>query len=242
MRKHSSVLWLMIQSSFKKILLLLAGMVVVELALFWRAVGQMQASNYGLEQAFSEGRIAWVAAFGLIFMTMLLCLTGAERGGSRTGYTLQRLSVSEKTVFLWQAVYNASCYLLLWIVQVVAASGLGHLYTNMAEPDMVTKQTVALAFYRSDFLHSLLPMMELNRWLCNLALLVGLGLTSAYFTYAQRRRRGNGELLSLMGLTLVCFNGWMGAQVKNLLLGGFSMILGIMVLWDVYKKEAADEG
>ncbi len=241
MNKHSSVLWLMIQSTFMKILALLAGMVAAEFVLFWKAFRQLKYDDYGLEQVISEGHIAWVAAVGLIIMTALLCLTGAERGGGRTGYTLQRLSISEKSVFLWQAVYNASCYLLLWVVQVVAAVGMGHLYTRIADPGMVTGQTMFLAFYRSEFLHSLLPMAEVTRWLRNVALLMGLGLSSAYFTYAQRRRRGNGELLSLIGLTLVCFNGWVGARSNDLLLGGFSLVLSAMVLWGVYKKEAADE-
>lgn len=241
MNKHSSVLWLMIQSTFTKIVGLLAGMVAVEFVLFWQAVLHMKSSNYGLEQAISQGRIPWVAAAGLILMTALLCLTGAERSGGRTGYTLQRLAISEKSVFVWQAVYNASCYLLLWAVQVVAAVGLGHLYMKIADPAMVTGQTIFLAFYRSEFLHSLLPMAEMTRWLRNIALLVGLGMSSAYFTYAQRRRRGNGELLSLLGLTLLFFSASVGSRGNDRLLGLASLATIVMIWWAVYKKEAADE-
>lgn len=204
MNKHSSVLWLMIQSTFWKVLALLTGTAVVQAFLFQRAVKQLSSSNYGLEQALVRGHIAGVAGIGFLCITAVLCMTGAERGREKTGYTLQRLSISEKMVLLWQAVYNGSCYLLLWASQVLVMMGLAQWYTRIADPAMVTSQTVFLAYYRNEYLHGLLPMAEMDHWFRNGIMLVALGVSSAYFTYAQRRRQKNGELITMV-LTVLLF-------------------------------------
>ena len=241
MREHGSVLWLMIQSTFGKILAVLAGTAVVQAFLFQRAVQQLKPGEYGLEQALTRGHTAGIAGLGFLAITVFLCLTGAERGREKTGYTLQRLSVSEKMVLLWQAIYNGSCYLLLWASQVVVVLALSHWYTQIADPAMVTSQTIFLAFYRHEYLHGLLPMAEMEHWIRNLMLLLGLGLSSAYFTYAQRRRRKNGQLLTMILLVLLFFRDHINSGGTEGLVIVVSIICIGKILWNLQREGEAHE-
>ena len=65
MNKHSSILWLMIQSSFDKVLALLVGIAAVQACVFPWGVQQLQPGNYGLEQALREGHMAGSPAWAL---------------------------------------------------------------------------------------------------------------------------------------------------------------------------------
>lgn len=243
MNKHSSVLWLMIQSTFSKVLMLLAGTAAAQAILFRRAVQQLSSSNYGLEQALERGHIAGVAGIGFLGITAVLCMTGAERGREKTGYTLQRLSISEKSVLLWQAVYNGSCYLLLWASQVLVMMGLAQWYTRIADPAMVTSQTVFLAYYRNEYLHGLLPMAEMDHWFRNGIMLIALGLSSAYFTYAQRRRRKNGELITMVLTVLLLFCDHINSSAEWLvsLISFLCIFFVVIMLWKLNREEEAYE-
>lgn len=243
MNKHSSILWLMIQSSFDKVLALVVGIAAVQACVFPWGVQQLQPGNYGLEQALREGHMAGIAGVGFVCMTAILCLTGAERGSGRTGYTLQRLSVSEKTVLLWQAIYNGSCYLLLWASQILVTMGLARWYTQIADPSMVTGQTDFLAYYRNEYLRGLLPMMEMGGWIRNILMLIALGLSSAYFTYAQRRRQKNGELITMVMIVLIFFCRQIGEELEwvAILISFLCFSSIVKMLWSIKREEEADE-
>ena len=76
MNKHSSILWLMIQSSFSKIMALLTGISAVQMALFVWAFQQLSVAEYSLEQTLVQGQAARVAAVGFLGVTWLLTRTG----------------------------------------------------------------------------------------------------------------------------------------------------------------------
>lgn len=245
MNRRSSVLWLMIQSSFSKIVTLLAGVSAVQLVLFVWALRHLSVAEYGLEQALEQGYVGKVAAVGFLGMTWLLSQTGTQKNG-QIGYTLGRLSISEREVFWWQALYNGGCYLILWAAQVLTMLGLGVLYTKMADPSMVTSQTILLACYRSDYLSSLLPLVNMSRWLWMVILLVGLALASAYYPYAKRRGIAGNELVTLAVLTVFGFTespiaayGSVRGAFHMEFLPMISFIVIAMVLWQVLRKEAS---
>lgn len=204
MKKHLSVFMLMARSSFYKILGLLAAAAAVEGVLFWLALrrGPVQGS-FGLELVIEDSHMIWVFGVCFLLMTLLLALTGCE-GKSKCGYTLQRLSVSGRWVFFWQSVYNVLCYLLLWAVQILVAVALCRLYERLAAPEYVSGQTVFLAFYRSDFLHSLLPFEDAVFWVRNAAFALSLGICAARFPLAQRAGKRFTE-----GIVLVCGVFWL---------------------------------
>lgn len=177
MKKHLSVFMLMARSTVYKIIVLLAVMAAVEGGLFWLALSRgPTSSGFSLERVVQDGRMVWV--FGICFLLLTVLLSRACRRISGS-YTALRLSVSGGWVAFWQSVYNVLCYLLFWAVQILIAVVLCRLYTARAPAEYVTGQTVFLAFYRSKFLHSLLPFEDAVFWVRNLVMALALGVCAA---------------------------------------------------------------
>ena len=133
MKRHGSVLMLAARGSLGKALLVCAATAAAELGLFWAALGRAaeraaelaalppeeaayrQMENaWSLEQVFTDSRISWVFALGLLALCAILCLNGGGLSGGRTGYTLRRLRVREQTVGVWFAVYGAAVLVIYW--------------------------------------------------------------------------------------------------------------------------------
>lgn len=211
MKKHISVFMLMARSTIYKLLGLLILMAAVEGILFWLILSRGALEDgFSLELVIRQSRIIWVFGVCFLLMTLLLSLTGCE-GKSRCGYTLRRLSVSERWVFVWQSVYNVLCYLLLWAVQILTVIALCRLYEAKAAPEYVSGQTVFLAFYRSGFLHSLLPFEETVFWVRNAVFAVTLGICAARFPLAQRKGKRFSEIIVLAFGVLWLFSWEIGA-------------------------------
>ena len=186
MRQHLSVLTLLTRSTIYPIAVLLAVMAAVEAVLFSLAMGAN--GTLSLTGMIRSSRIVWVFGAAFLLLTVLLCRTGCEFG-SRQGYTLRRLSISERAVFAWQWGYNTACYLLLWWWQALIAFALCLWYASQAGPELVGSQTIFLAFYRSELLHSLIPLEEVSRWVRNGVMALGLGACAALEPFLQRRKK-----------------------------------------------------
>ena len=168
-----------------------------------------------------SSRIAWVFAVCFVAMAVLLSKTGCEYG-SKQGYMLKRLSVSERNVFVWQSIYNSFCFFMLWSVQTLLAYAFCKLYLAKVDPMLTSGQTIFLAFYRNNFLHSLLPLSEVSRWIRNILLLGCLGLAAAHFPYRQRRGKVEVTIIAMTSLSLF-FSRAIGSLGNDILI----MILSI---------------
>lgn len=204
MKQHTSVLMLLSRSTIYQLLLRLIGMILLECGLFYLVMQRKWSlvceGNIGLEGLLSRSGIYLVFIFVLIQTIGILSDAGVEKE-SKVGYTLRRLSVSEKTVVLWHWGYNSVCYLMLWWVQVLTALGLCLWYVKAAPAGVVNHQTIMLACYRNIPLHLLFPLADILGWLRNLSLVVSLGLLTAKFPYLSRRGKNNSWSIVLM---LVC--------------------------------------
>lgn len=242
MKKQLSVFNLMATSSIYKITGLFGIMGVIEFFLFRMIMlaGPNTNGTFHIEYVFKQSRTLWVFAAALLVLTIFLCLTGYETS-SKQGYTLKRLSISEKQVFVLQALYNTLCYFLLWSIQLFIVFLLGFYFIKKAPAEYVTNQTLFLAFYRSDFLHALLPFEDVMVWVKNILLFLSLGICSASFTFAQRRGKRAYELIGILGTTILFFTAPLG-KLEHIV---FSMLLcifcaGVAIL-RVLKKEGYDE-
>ena len=255
MKKYLSVFGLYARSSVYRVLGVLAVMGLAEAGLFLRKL-QTALADYNNPQGIDEfGRgpellhfeeildgchipLCFMLAF--ILITVFLCLPGTEFQ-SKTGYTLRRLSVSERRVLFIQWAYNMAVYVIILAVQALICFCLGLVYIQEAPAELVNNQTVFLAFYRSEFLHALLPLAEAGMWLRNAFLVIGLGFAAAEFSYNQRRK-GYGVAIVTLGLfTILSFRTEMGS---------FSSIFITMIVvatyvgnavYNLFRKEVADE-
>lgn len=194
MRKHLSVLALAARQTMGKVLALLAVMAAAETALFaWamsqgltRVIMDNETGPAPVEDLFDFGKIGWIYRIAMALLFTLLLLSGTELRGGKKGYTLRRLRISEAAAVLWEGGYNALCFLLLWAVQAALALGFCLWYAGTLDQAYVSGQSAFLAFYRSGFLHGLLPLADVSRWVRAFACLISLGLTTAMFGYYQR--------------------------------------------------------
>lgn len=211
MRRHSSVLALAARHTVGWAALLLTVTALGETALFWWALGSVgEGIPPALEQVLGQAHVPLVAAGTFLALCALLGLSGCELQGSRFGYTLRRLRVREETATLWFAGCNAVCLLALWGVQLAAALGCCALYRQAVAPDFVSRQTELLAFYRTGFLHSLLPMAEWSGYVRNVLLLLAMALSTACLGYRQRRRRVSPLPVLAAAVVVLTFSQEMG--------------------------------
>ena len=180
MKQHRSVFMLMTRSTVYYLLAILLAMTGLELALFFG----MTQSQPSMEQAVGHTGMFGVFCLALIALYRVLGGVGAEKS-TKLGYTIRRLQISERGVFLWQSVNNTLCFLVLWSVQVMVSFGLCLLYAAH-NPGVLSPQSILLAFYRSSFLPGVMPLGELTGWMCTVLYIIALGIASAAAPICQR--------------------------------------------------------
>ena len=242
MKKQLSVFNLMATSSIYKITALFGIMGIIEFFLFRRAMlagPDPGTGTFHIEYVFDHSLAFWIFAIALVILTVLLCLTGYETS-SKQGYTLMRLSISEKQVFLLQAIYNALCYFLLWSIQLLIVFILGFYFIKNAPAEYVTNQTLFLAFYRNDFLHALLPFEDIAIWVKNIVTFLAFGICSAGFTYAQRKGKRGYELLLLLASAIFFFAAPLGEYQRTIFSIGTNIFCIVVTAFRIFSKEGLD--
>jgi len=238
MKKYLSVFGLFAQSSIYKILGIILLMILAETGLFAYAyIPTMSSEGIGrFEHYIDTSHINLCLAAAFILITVILCLPGTEFS-SKVGYTLRRLSVSEKAVFFCQAIFNTISYLILWAVQVGILYAFSLWYTMKTPIEFVNNQSIFLAFYRSEFLHTILPLSEVMLWIRNILLFISLGFASAEFPYIQRRRKHSPFIVPLSIFMLLFFVTGIGG-VENIVSSIFLFVIVVCKsLYDIYHKE-----
>ena len=216
MKKHLSVFGFFARSSFFKVFLILLAMCAVEITFFhfelqdaleaYEVVGSGMPS---LERMFMRAATNVYFRVALVFISIVICLPGCAFK-SNTSYTLRRLSISERATFFHQAAYNTLVYMMLIAVQLITVFGLSQYYLSAVPKECISNQTILLAFYRNDFLHSLLPLEDVGLWIRNGLLVITFGLATAEYPYRQRRHKFSSTALALVVYTIVWFDQSIG--------------------------------
>ena len=179
------------------LLLAALGLLAVELIL----AGVCIARGTALTLSGSSLETALQHSFRAGIIALQVLLASSLGSNSRYSYTLQRLRVSERCVFLWSCVCNTLCFAVLWCVQIMAAVGAAFWNAKSAVYS-AGPQGVFVDFYRSGFLHGLLPLADGYGWARNALFVLALGCVTAYMQLGIRRK-GSRSWLVCMGLTLL---------------------------------------
>ena len=155
-----------------------------------------------VENAFGAAYYVILFAVGLFAVTFFLCRTGWETS-SKTGYTLRRLSISERQVFLWQAVYNALVYVIFWTSQVVLIFILARWHIALYNGGDFSE---FMLFFRSAFVRGFWSMEDSFGFVRNGLLCLMLGFTSARYPLAQRQGKRFGEIFPAFLITLAVWS------------------------------------
>ena len=163
-----SVLALLAQGSFYKVLTTTGIMMALECV------------------DFSLAPLCFLTVLGMVFL--ILCMMEGESGGVKSRYTWQRLQITQKHLFLLKTVYNVLCFILLFAAQTVMGIRSCYRYSLHIPRESLSPQLVFLAFYRREFLHCLLPMAEILKWIRNILLILAFSITAAADTSVRPRR------------------------------------------------------
>jgi hypothetical protein len=195
MRKHLSVFMLCIRSTIYKLMLIMLAMAAVEFAGF-KLSGMDRDWSFGLGKSSGLFGITFAAA---CLALVVICVLPSQKN-SRYGYTLRRLLISERSVFLWHSLSNICSFLILWGTQMALVFALSRLYAGSAAY-AEGPQGILVNFYRRDFLHSLFPLDEIPLWIRNFMYAVSLGFSCAYAQLALRH--GKKPVAAIMALIYI---------------------------------------
>lgn len=207
--REISIWTLLARGSIYKIFVVLVIMAVTEGCLFLsslnRSLRQTPLVNAGFVPVlnYSGAVIVFMAALCLVFTILYLCET--EHGGSRWGYTMDRLLVTDRHQILIKFVYNILCFVLLFGVQAWVGMWMCRIYAEQMPGELVSPQLTFLAFYQSSFLHNVIPLAENAKWVRNALMILGMSAELAL----ARRRRNSGVLSALPALSII----WMTEDV-----------------------------
>lgn len=173
MRKHRSMFMFFSRSSVYPVLGLLSILCVVQVILFRLAMNSGLYPTLEDTIVGSKLHLVYFVAFWVL-LGMMIGVTSSASGGME--YTLERLRISRWGIIGWSSVSNTLWFLVFWLVEALLVLGLSSYYLKVME--VGSQQALFLACYRSEFLHSLVPLREWTRWGRNMALTVGLGVST----------------------------------------------------------------
>lgn len=210
----------------------------------WTEDGQQnkQSLIVTIEDMFSISHTTKVFTVTFVLISIILCLTGCNFG-SRQDYTWKRLQVTEQAVFLIQTLYNCMVMMLFIALQIMIAYGLCRYYVSVVEYG-VTSQSIFLAFYRSTFLHSILPLEASLKWIANGLTMLALGFAGAMFPYRQRRQKISIHMIFMVSIACIFFPCELGKSENSIILIVWSLFIIVACLCDKYlfRESGTKEG
>ena len=255
MKKIMSLLAVTVRSTIYKMMLILLAMSVVQLGMFWRTylkydyseqtlsnsgvmleipgeelLGQAFGVSWTLESLVEKSKVAvvFLAAFALI--CLVLYWAESERKGTNTFYFYDRLSITKKQRIISLSIYNLASILLLIFAEVLTVLGMGKIFEYLVPAEYESVQMYFMALYKSEFLHCLLPMADIFKWIRNIILFAACALEIA--SSACQRRKTWGVFLIII---LIIF----GFMQKIGTFGAVDIIMiltaGVCIAVDVYK-------
>lgn len=246
MKKYLSVFGLFAKSSILKILLVIIAMTAAQCFIFTSEFGEnlvaynIKLSFPHIETLIERSRIDWICGLVFVIISVLLCLPGTSFS-SKTGYTLDRLSVSPRAVFFCQAVYNLFVYFILWVAQVAVCFGLCLYYAQNAPEELVGNQSIFLAFYRNSFLHALLPLSDIAVWIRNGFLIIALAIATAEYPFKQRHKKLGFSAIAMVLFTIVFFKTDIVNSFNTILIVVVSIINVIEMCYNFFSEDNSYE-
>lgn len=219
MKKITSAALLALQLTWTVALaiFLLTGLVqAVELCMELMPGGVPLQTTFGFETVVRST----LHGSGMWWMVMLLIFVGlrtAAGKGSRTVYTMNRLGLSELQMTLVFGGVLTGYFLLYWAFQLAVAYGAFVWFTRFS---LTGSNAWMLACWRSEWLHTLLPLSEWWGWLRNLAICGSFGFSAAFSGTQARHGKFPFGVAVPPVLCLFLLSGRVGTPGQNLILTG----------------------
>lgn len=215
MKRYLSVFEMITRSSIYKVLLIISGMVAIEFVFFYLHVINNKFLN--IEEYVDQGYYSIIFKIAYLLVTIVIVLSGMNLGSVQS-YTLQRLRIKEKRIYWLQALYNFFAYVILWGVQLITVFvNILIFQKNLPEGAVFTNQTIFVAFYRNNFMHTILPLEDVPGWWILILTGIASALATAEFTKLQRQGKFAFELLLLVASVLIYFPRALGFEISYII-------------------------
>ena len=174
-------------------------------------------TTFGFEQLLQSS----AERVGKFWMVLLLYMLGMDVGKSvKTIYTMNRLGLSENQMTLVFGLVFSGYFLLYWAFQIALCYGFFVWYSRFA---LVGSNTWMLACWRSEWLHTLLPLGEWWGYLRNTVICLSFGFTAAIGSQLMRLGKYPFAFLVPPVLCLFLLSGRIGS-------GGMDILLSALLL------------
>lgn len=233
--KHLSVLMLYVRGMIAPLIGIMALLAGAQTGLFLWA---RQNGAESLEVMTQSAQWRLVFLVGIVMLTVLLSRT---YGGD---YIIRRLRISERAAFLWHSLACFCCFALLWMTEVIVSTVLCQYFVSLSAENVLSGQALFLAFYRSDFLHSILPLEEVSRWVYLLTTFIAMAFAMANAIVRMRYGHKAMPLLLILISFLWLFQRPIGSYASDVFLTLFNFCIIAYTVWDVWynaEEVASDE-
>ena len=238
MKRYLSVFEMIARSSIYKVLMVIGAMVVAEGFFFF--LSMLSGSETNFSEYINQSQFPLIFEIAYVLITIVIVLPGMNLGSTQS-YTLQRLRIKENRIFWLQALYNFSAYVLLWGIQLVMIFVCAFIFqTYLPEGMAWNNQMLFFEFYRSAFMHSILPLEEKIGWFILIIIGATTALSAAKFTKLQRQGKFGGELLVVVVAVLITFPRYLGVDPSFLAIVA-CLVCMVMAFGWVARKIGGDE-
>ena len=211
MKRYLSMFEMIARSSIYKVLFVISGMILAEAVCFYFSM--QNASGRNFTEYIDQSQYSLIFKIAYILITIVIVLPGMNLGSTQS-YTLQRLRIKENRIYWLQAMYNFLTYVLLWGTQLVMILASALVFQkNLPKGITWGNQTLFLEFYRSAFMHSILPLEDGPSWWILALIGVVTALAAAKFTKLQREGKFGGELIVIVIAVLIAFPRALGNDI-----------------------------
>ena len=234
MKRYLSIFMLLSRSVLYKLVAVFFGTAALHTAVYFVLLG----SQRNIEAIFNHWGMKTIFGVGL-FLTTAMLVSTLTQSGSKLDYTIRRLRIGKGGLCLCQSVFNVACLLMFWAVEILVALLLCRLWVNTMGAE--SHQTVYLAFYRSELLHSLLPLDDMSRWVRNFVVFICLGICSACAPVIQRRGGQHWGVLALPVVLGFVFPSGIAVVTYDVLLAFLSVVAAFALIVNAWGEEFQNE-
>ena len=255
MKKVVSLLTITVRSTIYKIILILIGMSALQLGIFCHTylkydyskpvltnpeneilgnelLGQAFGVSWTLESLVEESHISivFLAAFALI--SLVLFWAESERKGTNIFCFYNRLIVTKKQRMVSLTLYNLVCIMLLICAEVLTVLGMGEIFKYLVPAEYESVQMYFMAFYKSEFLHCLLPLADIFKWIRNFFIFTAVAFEIAVCACRKRKSWSVFLIIVMVIFGFVQKIGTFGAMdIIMILTAGVCIAIDVYQLW-----------
>ncbi|NLM07251.1 MAG: hypothetical protein GX219_10120 [Tissierellia bacterium] len=236
-----SIFGIFARSSIYKILTLFLGLVIADVLLYIIGLqGWFRDYNIGLNEHFPTWMLMALVFFIVYLMTVFILARVTSNKREKNAFTLQRLSSSEREIFIVQTFYNIVVFTILWAVQLAVLLALALYHKSNLPVEINSGITIFGMFHFNRFLNLIFPLSNYIQYLLKILLIIWTSLIISAYSYRERGERANYSLVVYLGI-ITYFYG------SNLFLkSGYELIMISMMVFiaivEVYNIYKIDKG